>query len=420
MEFEITGSVREKESNKPIPGLLVRCSDKDLFFDDILGSDITAADGSFSIGYNEKDFTELFEKKPDIYLKVYRRSNSQDPGLGEAKFIYSTEKTVRFRAGQHEFFLIEIPHHLLGSDAPSTGEDNAHEPGEWKGTMQFEITGVVRERGTNRPIPGLLVRGFDKDLLFDDALGSAITASDGSFWIGYNKSDFAGLFERHPDIFLKVYGSSTAQNPGLAGDEPIYSTEERVRFGAGNHAIFLIDIPYNQLGSDAPCDGTNTDPETDKWKGSIDNYLEKHPIKFIPDPTKGFMAPRLRIASNFISEDLTKVQIGDSAELTFTVINEGNGISFFSYVELYEGEEEICLLIHHRLCDHKIITINPGQRVDVTLNWNRKLKTGKVVGICFDPMLDPRGVDAITNDLEDAGACPLIKNPNHIALTRIS
>jgi hypothetical protein len=37
MEFKITGIVREKESNRPIQGLLVRAFDKDMFFTDLLG-----------------------------------------------------------------------------------------------------------------------------------------------------------------------------------------------------------------------------------------------------------------------------------------------------------------------------------------------------------------------------------------------
>lgn len=51
--------------------------------------------------------------------------------------------------------------------------------------MEFKISGIVREKETLRPLPGLLVRAFDKDLLFSDVLGSTVTDADGRFFLGY-------------------------------------------------------------------------------------------------------------------------------------------------------------------------------------------------------------------------------------------
>lgn len=71
MEFEITGCVYEKESGRVVEGLMIRAYDKDMFYDDLLGNAYTDAEGKFKIVYSEKDFSELFETKPDIYLSVY-------------------------------------------------------------------------------------------------------------------------------------------------------------------------------------------------------------------------------------------------------------------------------------------------------------------------------------------------------------
>lgn len=100
MIFKIKGQAIIKESHRPLPGLIIKAYDKDLFFDDLLGNCVTDLDGTFEITYEGSDFQELFDKKPDIYLKV------KDP---DWKDIFSTKEKVRFSAGQEEYFLIEIP-----------------------------------------------------------------------------------------------------------------------------------------------------------------------------------------------------------------------------------------------------------------------------------------------------------------------
>jgi len=257
--------------------------------------------------------------------------------------------------------------------------------------MEFKITGIVREKESKRPIPGLLMRGFDKDLFFADLLGNAITDSNGTFSIGYEGKDFQELFEKRPDIYLNIYGSTTAKDPGQAGDKPIYTTKRHVRFNAERREFFMIEIPHDQLGEDAPGTGIVSTPEPGGWKSLIDEFIKEHPVDFQPDPDKGFMAPRLDCTSNF-GPEIRDLNVGDSTMVTVTVTNKGNGVSFTSYVEVYEGPAGYTHpLSDYRLYDYKIITINPGQTVDVQLNWSRLLPVGRVLGVCFDPFLDPRG-----------------------------
>ena len=71
MNFKITGCVYEKESGLAVEGLIIRAYDKDMFYDDLLGNACTDEQGKFEIVYSEKEFAELFESKPDIYLSVY-------------------------------------------------------------------------------------------------------------------------------------------------------------------------------------------------------------------------------------------------------------------------------------------------------------------------------------------------------------
>lgn len=261
--------------------------------------------------------------------------------------------------------------------------------------MEFKIIGIVREKESKRPVPGLLVRAFDKDLFYTDLLGNAITAQDGTFALGYEGKDFKELFERSPDIYLNIYGSATAKDPGRARDAPIYTTKKHVRWNAGRQEYFVVEIPHDQLGKDALGTRFVPTPEFGEWKELIDVYTKECPPDFQYDPDKGFMAPRLECTSNF-GPEIRNLNVGESTTVTVTITNKGNGISFCSYVEVYEGPRGYTHpLREYRLCDYKIVTINPGQTLDVKLNWSRLLTSGRCVGICFDPFLDPRSFQLV-------------------------
>jgi hypothetical protein len=257
--------------------------------------------------------------------------------------------------------------------------------------MEFKISGIVREKESQTPVPGLLIRAFDKDLFFTDLLGNAITDVNGLFAIGYEGKDFQELFEKRPDIFLNIYGSATAEDPGRPSDKPIFTTKGSVRFNAGRHEFFVIEIPRDELGDDSPGTDIITTPEPGEWKELIDKFIEDNPIDFEYNPDKGFMSPKLECTSNF-GPEIREIDVGESTTVTVRVTNKGNGISFNTYVEVYEGPGGYNhALQEYRLCDYKIAAINPGQTVDIKLGWSRLLSVGRIVGLCFDPFLDPRG-----------------------------
>ena len=65
----VKGRVLDKQK-KPLSGLTITLYDKDLFFDDVLGTTIADKNGEFIIIYRTEAFRDFFEKRPDIYLKV--------------------------------------------------------------------------------------------------------------------------------------------------------------------------------------------------------------------------------------------------------------------------------------------------------------------------------------------------------------
>src|SRR5271167_3455100 len=87
IRFTITGAVRQAENDIGVPGLFVKAYDKDFLLDDLLGTAITAADGAFEIISESSDFREFFERRPDLYLRVFRSDRKTE--------IWSSKKSVR-------------------------------------------------------------------------------------------------------------------------------------------------------------------------------------------------------------------------------------------------------------------------------------------------------------------------------------
>ncbi len=103
--FSIQGSVQHQDSGAPLPRLLVRAYDKDVFFDDYLGQAWTEEDGWFEIEFTADAFRDVIERRPDVYLRV-----SDETGR---ILLVSTVSDVRRNAAEKEEFLLEIPHKEL-------------------------------------------------------------------------------------------------------------------------------------------------------------------------------------------------------------------------------------------------------------------------------------------------------------------
>jgi hypothetical protein len=111
--FTLRGFVRESESGIGVGGLLVKAYDRDLLFDDLLGTAGTAPDGSFEIITSADDFRDFFERRPDLYLRVFSHDGATE--------LASTEDAVRWNAGRYEAFDVRVPRKDLGEHGPDHG-----------------------------------------------------------------------------------------------------------------------------------------------------------------------------------------------------------------------------------------------------------------------------------------------------------
>jgi len=99
-EFRIFGLIEEAETGRPLANLVVRAFDRDLIFDDKVGYTNTNDDGRFEIHFGEERFRELFESRPDLYLRIYDRTGIH--------LIHETTDAIRWKASKNEEYRIKI------------------------------------------------------------------------------------------------------------------------------------------------------------------------------------------------------------------------------------------------------------------------------------------------------------------------
>ena len=103
---------------------------------------------------------------------------------------------------------------------------------------RFRLTGAIRELESGRPLAGLLVRAFDKDLVSDDYLGSATTDDDGRYAVEFGADAFRDAFDQRPDLYVRVFA---------ADGRELASTAAAVRRDAGAAEQLDVSVPRARL-----------------------------------------------------------------------------------------------------------------------------------------------------------------------------
>ncbi len=105
--------------------------------------------------------------------------------------------------------------------------------------ITFRIKGLVKEKESGIPLSGIFVKAYDKDLIFDDLLGAAVSDSNGKFEVVCESEDFQEFFDAKPDIYFKAY---RADRQTL-----LHTTEDAIHWGMGKDSEFEILIPFASL-----------------------------------------------------------------------------------------------------------------------------------------------------------------------------
>jgi hypothetical protein len=232
-------------------------------------------------------------------------------------------------------------------------------------------------------------------------LGNADTDSAGKFEITFTKAHFTEfIFDHNPDVFFRIYRA------GKLLDE----TDPRTLGDPGGRLDVEIEVdpsddggrpgypPRDQFEPQPEPDPVNTGrprdlPDDDRWKGVIQDWIaERNTNRSDPEweaRKERMPRPWLDCTSNF-GPQIVNLHLNEPGEVQFTVWNDGSIAAFTCYVELYEGPGGYASpLSDYHLRGRKIITLQPGEKRDVSLPWVRRQTSGRIVGIVYDPLLDP-------------------------------
>jgi len=105
----------------------------------------------------------------------------------------------------------------------------------------MRVIGTVVEEESGKPLAGLQVRAFDKDILFDDKLGVCITDATGSFRINYSQLDFSSFLgtETTPELYIRIYDEK--------GKKLLFTSEKAIRNEPQVEERYDIKIPKAKL-----------------------------------------------------------------------------------------------------------------------------------------------------------------------------
>jgi hypothetical protein len=105
----------------------------------------------------------------------------------------------------------------------------------------MRVIGTVVEEESGKPLAGLQVRAFDKDILFDDKLGIAITDAAGAFRINYSQLDFSSVLgnETKPELYIRIFDAT--------GKKLLFTSEKAIRNEPQVEERYDIKIPKAKL-----------------------------------------------------------------------------------------------------------------------------------------------------------------------------
>lgn len=209
--YQIDGRVIDAQAGRGIADLRVEAWDKDLIFDDLVGSAVTDAAGHFRIEFDESYYRELFfDRAIDLFFKIF----SADDEL-----IVSTQDSVMWNAEAGEQ-LIEI--------VVPAGAAN----GRGRARDLYTVAGTVNSPD-RAGVGGLRVEIVDKNVGREVSLAETKTDERGRYQTNFGGAAFSERGKQQPDLQARVY----------AGESFVAASE--VRFNASTNETLDVTLPAN-------------------------------------------------------------------------------------------------------------------------------------------------------------------------------
>jgi hypothetical protein len=129
--------------------------------------------------------------------------------------------------------------------------------------IQFEIQVRILTKETEMPLPGLFVKAYDRDLLFDDLLGGTFTDKRGRASIICDQGDFREFFDKHPDIYFRIFAPDRKRL--------LFDNRDETAWNVGRKSLFIIRIPLEKL------QGAHATPSVQLFAGAESSGVQ-HPL----------------------------------------------------------------------------------------------------------------------------------------------
>jgi hypothetical protein len=264
----------------------------------------------------------------------------------------------------------------------------------------FTISGRVIDRLSRRGLAGVRVEAWDKDLLINDMVGSCFTDRFGRFRMIFDSRAFREFFfDQLPDVFFRVYYR----------DRMVLETQQtlvwRINEQLKQVTLEVEPPPADEADPGWPDPGQGTQPGEDEgeipgetyhppqggvWREGISEWWRQRQIDH-PHHTPSVEMPRSRLdCTSHFGPQIVALATGEPGTVHFTVWNEGNFPAWTCYVQLWEGPGGYSHpLRDYALRGQALITLQAGEQREVDLPWLRMRQSGRIVGIVFDPLLDP-------------------------------
>ncbi len=205
--LKVSGRVIDRATRNGVANVRVEAWDKDMFFNDLVGSTVTDAQGAFEIEFTESYFRELFlDRRPDLFFKVFQGR----------RCVSSTEDSVLWNVDADM------------SDIVIEGDFPQDQP---RRNQRQTVKGqVIYADGF--PAAGMAIAAFDRDLRAEQPLGRSRTDKQGHYQIQYDAEQFMYPEVGGADLVIKAFATE---------DKPLAVSE--VLFNAPPVAEVNLTIP---------------------------------------------------------------------------------------------------------------------------------------------------------------------------------